>query len=96
MGDVLDPKPPQWERRHALENVAEDLTLQLAARFMQMLTEELDSTVVQLAALRLVQKAIIGNYQLCMGETDTKEVLAQATALAAQYIVRGSDGVTEF
>lgn len=95
MGDVLNPKFPQWERKQALENVQEDRTLRLVHCLMEALTGELDSTVVRLAAIRLVQKAIIGEYQRQMGDIDAKELLSQATALAAQYAVRGSDG-TEF
>jgi hypothetical protein len=95
MDKVIRPNVPQWERKPALENVQEDRTLYLAERLMNTLLEEVDPTVVQLAALRLVQKAIIGNYQSCMGAPDTKEVLSQAAALAAQYAVRGIDETTK-
>lgn len=96
MDKVIRPNVPQWERKQALENVAEDSTLYLAQRLMEVLTGELYPTVVQLAALRLVQKAVIGNYAEAMGAVDTQELLAQATVLASQYSVRGSDGTTEF
>jgi len=96
MDKVIRPIVPQWERKQALENVSEDSTLHLSQQLMDVLTSELYPTVVQLAALRLVLKAVIGNYQACMGATDTRELLSQATALAAQYNIRGSDEDQEF
>lgn len=91
MGDVLDPRPPQWARRNKPEESENDAVLELMALLMADLTTGVAPTVVQLAALRLVQKAVISNYQLCVGKEYTKETLRQATALAAEYIINGID-----
>jgi hypothetical protein len=99
MGDVLDPKPPQWQRKQALEDVPEDRVLILASKLKSELTEiiagEVDSTLVQLAALRLVLKAVVGNYRIIMGHAAAKELMRQASEMAEQYQVNGIDEPTE-
>lgn len=100
MGDIVDPRPPQWARAPVLEDVREDGVLDLAQRVMQLIQQDLcptvEPTVLQLAALRLVQKAVVGNYQIQMGEDATKVLLQQARELAAAYVVRGTDGTSEY
>jgi len=96
MGEVIDPRLPQWTRRHKPEEEAGDAVLELIARLMRELngntaTDSVTPTIVQLAALRLVQKALISNYQRCVGRTETAETLRQASELAAQYIINGID-----
>ncbi len=97
MGKLVDPKFPQWQRKNpdTSEGEAQDDVLGLLQKFMSILESEVVTTVVQLAALRLIQKAVIGNYQLAMGSEDTKELLRQAQELASEYMIRGHDG-TEF
>lgn len=88
-GKLIDPRPPQWERRHPVDDVREDRVLYIADALLQVLIAETDPTVVQLAAMRLVQKAVIGSYQGAMGISNTKEVLKQATEMAGGYLIRG-------
>jgi len=95
MGDLVDPKPPQWQRKTTEDDVREDSTIDLAQRLMELICGNMEPTVVQLAALRLVQKAVIGNYQLCQGRDATLILLGQAKELAEAYVIRGSDGTTE-
>jgi hypothetical protein len=89
MGKIIDPRPPQWERKQPVDDVKEDRVLRTADALLQVLTGETDPTVVQLAALRLVQKAVIGTYQSAMGLDNTKEVLKQATEMASCYVITG-------
>jgi len=100
MGDIIDPKPPQWERTPVMEDVREDGVIDLARRIMELIQQDLASTVeptvLQLAALRLAQKAVIGNYQIQMGEEATALLLKQARELAGVYVVRGTDGTNEY
>lgn len=91
MGKLIDPRPPQWERRQPVDDVKEDRVLCIADALLQVLTAVTDPTVVQLAAMRLVQKAVIGTYQGAMGLDNTKEVLKQATEMASCYVVHGVD-----
>lgn len=95
MGDLLDPKPPQWRRREALEDVSEDRVLLLAEKLKrqieQQVDDDVDSTVVQCAAIRLVLKAIVGNYRSIMGHVAAQELMRQASELSEQYQVNGID-----
>lgn len=97
MGDVLDPKPPQWQPKPHLEQVPDDHVLSLVAQLMAVLngSQTVNATVVQLAALRLVQKSVILNYKNCMGTAAAEETLRQAAELAGQYIIKGPDGHEE-
>lgn len=95
MGDVLNPNPPQWKHKQQLEEVSEDHVVQLTNSLMLVLCDGVETTTVQLAALRLVQKAVISNYQLCMGEAATKELLRQAAELAQHYTRMRPDGTEE-
>lgn len=97
MGDVLDPKPPQWQPKPHLEQVPDDHVLFLVSQLMKLINEgqTVSTTVVQLAALRLVQKGIILNYKACMGTAAAEEALRQASELARQYIIKGPDGHEE-
>lgn len=96
MGDLVDPKPPQWEHKKPSEDACEDSVTDLAQRLMDTLFAGMEPTVTHLAALRLVQKAVIGNYHMCMGADATRTALAQAKAAADAYRIRGSDGTTEY
>lgn len=92
MGEVLDPKPPQWQRKQPVEDVPEDLVLLLASKLKAVIDGgSEDSTLVQLAALRLVLKAVIGNYRAIMGHTTAKEMMRQAAEIADQYQINGID-----
>jgi hypothetical protein len=91
MGRIIDPRPPQWERKQPVDDVREDRVLCLAESLLRVLTGETDPTAVQLAALRLVQKAVIGNYSSAMGLDNAKAVLAQATELASCYAINIAD-----
>lgn len=95
MGDVIEPKIPQWQRKNpdTSEGVEQDDVLDLLQKLMLVLESKVATTVVQLSALRLIQKAIVGNYQIAMGSEDTKELLRQAQELASMYVVRGHDGI---
>lgn len=95
MGDVVDPKPPQWNRKEPLEDVPEDRTLLLVMKLMAALTEELDTPVVRLAALRLVQKGVIVEYRQRAGTPAAEETLRQARDLAGLYVIQGPDGTEE-
>lgn len=94
-GKLIDPRPPQWERRQAIEDVVEDGIICLAATLKSVLTDAdgVNSTVVQLAALHLVQRAVIGNYQEAMGIEAAREARDQASKLADHYICVGADGL---
>lgn len=90
MGEVLDPKPPQWERKQPLgEDVSEDRVTLLAGRLLSALSEEIDATVVQIAALRLLQKTVVGIYIEAMGIDAARELMKQAVELASHYTIRG-------
>jgi hypothetical protein len=96
MGELVDPKPPQWERKAAADDVRNDGTIDLAQRIMELLSANMEPMVVQLAALRLVQKAVIGDYHFSMGKEATTTLLQQAKELAEAYVIRGPDGTTEY
>ncbi len=91
MGDVLDPKPPQWQRKEQLEDIPEDRVLLLATKLKAQIDAEVDSTLVQLAALRLVTKAVVGNYRNIVGTEAARELMRQASEMCEQYAVRGID-----
>ena len=99
MGNLLDPKPPQWQRKETLDDVSEDRVVLLASKLkselIQIIDGEVDSTLVQLAALRLVLKAVVGNYRSVMGHDAAKELMRQASEMAEQYQVNGIDEPTE-
>lgn len=89
MGDVLHPKPPQWERRDEAHDIRDDAVLSLTARLMETIQSGVEPDIVVLAAIRMVQKALILNYSRNAGKEATMEALRQATALAAQYEIGG-------
>lgn len=89
MGDLLEPKPPQWQRREHVEDVPEDRVLLLTEKIWQSLHSEVDPTVVTLAAIRLVMKGIVGHYRKAVGHEAAKELVRQAAELADKYEVRG-------
>lgn len=96
MGDVLDPKPPQWERKTPLEDVPEDRVLMLTNAFMDVLNNgEIDSTLVQLVAIRLVLKGVVGNYRAIVGHDAARELMRQAAEMAEQYTIKGIDNELE-
>lgn len=89
MGDLLEPKPPQWQRKN--EEVPGDRVLLLTEQLWQTLHKEVDPVVVTLAAIRLAMKGIVGHYQKQAGPEAAKELMKQATELAAKYKVDGID-----
>ncbi len=89
MGDVIDPKPPQWQVKQPRDDVPEDRVLLLANRLKEQLDNEVDSTLVQLTALRLVLKAVVGTYRTVVGYDAAKELMRQASEMCEQYEVRG-------
>ncbi len=91
MGDLLEPKPPQWQRREHVEDVPEDRVLLLTEVLWQTLHREVDPTVVTLAAIRLVMKGIVGHYQKVIGRDAAKELMKQAAEMADKYEVMGVD-----
>lgn len=91
MGDLLDPKPPQWQRKEPLEDIPEDLVLTLAGKLKEQIDADVCSTLVQLAALRLVTKAVLGNYRNIVGTDAAREVMRQASEMCEQYEVKGVD-----
>lgn len=95
MGDVLDPKPPQWQHRNPPEDVPEDRVLMLTAALMEVLQRDIDSTLVQMAALRLVSKGVLGNYRAIVGHEAAKELMRQASEMSEQYVIKGIDDNTE-
>jgi hypothetical protein len=92
MGDVLDPKPPQWQRKVALEDVPEDRVLMLTNALMAVVnSDEIDSTLVQLVAIRLILKGVVGNYRAIVGHDAARELMRQAAEMAEQYTIKGVD-----
>lgn len=91
MGDVVRPKPPQWERRSREHQVVDDLVINLVVRLNSCITAGIEPTVVQLAALRMLQKAILGNYANCLGRESMLEIARQASDLASMYQIEGVD-----
>lgn len=89
MGDIIDPRPPQWERKQPVDDVREERVIALATALVKALTEEVDPVVVQLAALRLASRATIGIYQVAMGATAAKEALLQAEKMADMFVING-------
>lgn len=88
MGDLLDPRPSQWQRRDQPDDAqGEDLTLRIVTELMAVLTQEVVPTVALLAALRMAQKSVISTYQMAYGAAQAKALLEQATVLAAQYTI---------
>ena len=92
MGDVIDRKPPQWQKREQVEKGEDAMVLRLASAVLQVLTDEVVPTQAQIAVLQLVQRAVLGNYLAATPSTTAREVLSQAADLARQYDVRGADG----
>lgn len=96
MGDVIDPKPPQWQHKNPPEDVPEDRVLMLTNALMEVLHHrEIDSTVVQMAALRLVMKGVLGSYRAIVGHEVAKELMRQASAMSEQYEIKGIDDIPE-
>ena len=91
MGDLLEPKPPQWQRKEELDDISEDRVLLLANNLKAVIDSEVDSTLVQLAAMRLVLKAIVGNYRSIVGHEAAQELMRQASVMCEQYEVKGID-----
>jgi len=91
MGKVLDPKPQQWQLKKPSEDVPEDRVLLLVNKIMEVLNLEVDSTMVQLTAIRLVLKGIIGNYRKVMGHKNAEELMRQAAEMSEQYEIKGID-----
>lgn len=89
MGNVIDPKPPQWQRREERADIKDDAVLSLVARLVTCATTSVEPDIVVMAALRMVQKAAITTYQLRAGKEATAEMLRQAAELAAQYTING-------
>jgi hypothetical protein len=87
--NVIHPKPPQWERRPENPEVLNDEVLSLVNRLMECIHAGRELDLVVLASIRMVQKAIIMNYQRNAGKEATMEALRQATTLAAQYTIGG-------
>lgn len=92
MGDVLNPQPPQWRNR--VEEVPGDLVTDTARRLTGVLTDEAIPVVVQLAALRMVQKAVGYAVQRQHGAATMRQAFEQATAIAEQYTC-GEDDTAE-
>lgn len=96
MGDLLEPKPPQWVRRTPDEDVREDRVIMLVERLMKAITEEMrdeiDSMVVHMAALRLLQKTLIKGYAAAMGAESAKALLAMSAEMADSYVMLDADG----
>jgi hypothetical protein len=90
-GKLIDPRPPQWERKQPVDDVKEDRVAVLAKALIVCLTEEMDPIPVQLAALTLAKRATIGIYQIAMGSADAKVAVLQAEAMAAAFIINGVD-----
>jgi hypothetical protein len=96
VGDLLEPKSPQWVRRTPDEDVNEDRVLMLVDRLMSAFTEEMrdevDSMVVHMAALRLLQKTLVKSYAAAMGAESAKALLAMSAEMADSYIMLDSEG----
>ncbi len=90
MGDVLKPNLPQWQRKEEPQ-VENDRVLYLAAELMHLFKENVDPTVTQLAAMRLVQKALTLMVAQAYGVETARRALNQASELAAQYSINGVD-----
>lgn len=92
MGDVIDPRPPQWQHKAPPEDVPEDRVLMLTSALMAVLyTSDIDSMLVQLAAIRLLMKGHVGNYRKHMGHEAAKELMRQASEMSEQYEIKGID-----
>lgn len=92
MGAVLDPKPPQWQRKTPLEDVPEDRVLMLTNALMAVVnSDDIDSTLVQLVAIRLILKGVVGNYRAIVGHEAARELMKQATEMAEHYTIKGVD-----
>ena len=96
MGDLLEPKPPQWVRRTPDEDVEEDRVLRLVDRLMSAITEEMrdeiDSMVVHMAALRLLQKTLVKSYAAAMGAESARALLTMSAEMADSYIMLDAEG----
>lgn len=96
MGDLLDPRPVQWNRRDQSEgDQGDDLTLRVVTELMEVLTREVVPPAVLLAALRMVQKSVISTYQMSYGIEQARAMLEQASTIAAQYTIGINHGPTE-
>ena len=91
MGDLVDPKPPQWQIKQPRDDVPEDRVLLLANKLKQQVDSEVDSTLVQLTAIRLMLKAVVGTYRSVVGHEAAKELMRQASEMCEQYEVIGID-----
>lgn len=93
MGDVIDPRPAQWRHKEQEDAAVEDRVIALADAIQTLFKENIDNPVVQLASLRLVQKALTRIVAMANGLPAAKEALKQASELAAQYIIEGVDEI---
>jgi len=89
MDNVIRPNPPQWERHKESHDTRDDAVLSLVTRLLECVHSGIEPDVVVMAALRMVQKAVILNHQRNAGKEATAEALRQASALASQYIIAG-------
>lgn len=92
MGDVIDRKPPQWQKKAPVEVDEDAMILRLASAVLRTLTDEVVPTQAQIAVLQLVKRAVLGNYLAATPSASAREVLSQANALARNYSVMGADG----
>lgn len=93
MGDVIDRKPPQWQKKDQVEVGEDAMILRLAGAVLHTLNDqEAVPTVAQLAVLKLVTRAVLGNYVAVTPSTTAREVMEQAADMASRYAVTGADG----
>ena len=85
MGEVLDPKPPQWRRKESEPEQKEDRVIALSVGISRLFGSEADNPVTQLSSLKLVQKTIIAFIVKAYGSETAKEALRQADELVNQY-----------
>jgi hypothetical protein len=85
MGNLIDPKPPQWKRVQPDEGT--DRVIELTSRVAQVFADEIDNPVTQLTALKLMQKTLLEFIVTAYDASTAKEALRQADEMLTQYII---------
>lgn len=88
MGDVIEPKVTSWEHKNKPDDVVEDRVIVLATRLREALCQEIDPIVVRLAALGLLEAAVLEEYRIGLDPATAPETLNRALQQAKDLMQR--------
>jgi hypothetical protein len=87
MADILRPRPKAWKNKQEEVDASDDRVLFYCQELSKLFMENYDPPVVQLAALRLMQKTLTMFLAEAVGPEGAKEALKQAAELADSYTI---------